>query len=187
MMLLLIGLGVWCVLHLLQFLAAPLRLQLLDKLGENGYKGIFSVLILSSIALMVFGWRSIDPVTIYVPPGWGSTATGVLTLVALILFSASEFHNNIKRFIRHPQLIGMVVFSLGHLVSNGENRSLLLFGIFGLWAAVDIVLLNKRDGKWVKPESVSVRRDFFALVIGVVIFTIFLYMHPFIFGVPAHM
>jgi len=132
MMLLSFGLGLWCVLHLLQFLAGPLRQQLLDKLGENGYKGIFSVLMLSSIALMVFGWRSINPVSIYVSPGWGSIATSILTLAAFILFSASGFQNNIKRVIRHPQLIGVMAFSLGHLLSNGENRSLLLFGVLGL-------------------------------------------------------
>jgi len=55
------------------------------------------------------------------------------------------------------------------------------------FGAYYIVLLNKRDGKWIKPESASIRRDFFALFIGAAVFAVFLYLHPFIFGVSAHM
>ena len=45
-----------------------------------------------------------------------------------MLLLAPYSHNNFKRLLRHPQLTGVLLWGVGHLFANGENRSLLLFG-----------------------------------------------------------
>ena len=73
MLLLIIGLVMWSGLHFIPSLAISSRTQLISKWGEKKYRNIFSILVVSSIILMVLGWRSIVPVYIYTPPEWGGS------------------------------------------------------------------------------------------------------------------
>jgi len=183
MLLLIIGLVMWGGLHFIPSLAISFRTQLISKWGEKKYRNIFSILVVTSIILMILGWRLIDPVSIYNPPEWGGSVTGLFILIAFILFSAAHSESNIKRFIRHPQLIGLIIWSVGHLLSNGDNRSLILFGVLGVWAILEVILINNREGDWVKPDSVSAKSELLVTIKGIVIFAIFLFAHPYLFGV----
>ena len=185
MILLIAGLTLWAGVHLIPALAIPIREQLISKLGEMGYKGIFAILLITAIVAMVFGWRSIDPVAIYVLPAWSRYVTTLLMLATFILFSASNSTTNIKRVIRHPQLTGLVLWSVGHLLSNGDNRSLVLFGTLAAWAIVEMILINKREGEWSKPEVASIKAELITVAVGLVMFTIFLFAHPYIAGMPV--
>ena len=183
MLLLIIGLVMWSGLHFIPSLAISSRTQLISKWGEKKYRNIFSILVVSSIILMVLGWRSIAPVYIYTPPEWGGSITGLFVLIAFILFSAAHSESNIKQFIRNPQLTGLVIWSIGHLLSNGDNRSLILFGTLGAWAITEIILINKREGAWVKPSPASIKSELLMTMKGIVILAIFLFAHPYLFGV----
>ena len=56
MSLLILGLLLWSGLHFIpSIIVQPLRNQLIEKLGEHPYKGLFSILVLTSVALMVLG------------------------------------------------------------------------------------------------------------------------------------
>jgi uncharacterized membrane protein len=185
MLLLIIGLAMWSGLHFIPAIAISFRAQLIDQLGNTKYRLIFSVLVVASIVAMVFGWRSIEPVTIYTSPVWSAPVTSLFVLLAFILFSAAHSQSNIKRVIRHPQLTGLVIWSIGHLLSNGDNRSLILFGTLGLWAIAEMIMINKRDGDWVRPDPASIKSELLMLAKGAVMFGIFLFAHPYIAGVPA--
>ncbi|MDH5173340.1 MAG: NnrU family protein, partial [Gammaproteobacteria bacterium] len=67
MTLLAIGVLLFAGLHLFKSLAPSTRAGLQQRLGENGYKGIFSLLVLGSMALIVLGWRSSVPQFLYSP------------------------------------------------------------------------------------------------------------------------
>ncbi|MCF6193784.1 MAG: NnrU family protein [Kangiellaceae bacterium] len=183
MILLLIGLALWSGAHFVPSLAISFREQLITKHGDAKYKMIFTVLVISSIVAIVFGWRSINPVHIYVLPEWSRAITILLVLITFILFSAAHATTNIKRVIRHPQLTGLVVWSIAHLISNGDNRSLVLFGSLGVWAIIEMVLISKREGEWIKPESASIKSEILMSLKGLVIFAVFLFVHPYISGV----
>ena len=179
-----IGLALWCGVHLLPSTAISFRQQLISQLGEAKYSLVFAVLVMASIVLMVFGWRSIQPVLIYAPPVWSGLVTVALVFIAFIFFSAANFKSNIKRFVRHPQLTGLVIWSAGHLFSNGDDRSLLLFGGLGIWAMVEIILINKREGDWLKPERASFKQELLTVVAGAAVFFVFSFLHPYLSGVP---
>lgn len=184
MSLLIFGLVLWCGLHFIPSLAIPFRQRLINKLGAKPYAIIFSLLVVISIALMIFGWRSIEPVYVYAFPEWSRPVTSLLVLIAFILFAAAHAKTNIRRFIRHSQLTGLVIWSMGHLLSNGDNRSIVLFGALGVWAIAEIILINKREGVWVKPGRASFKSEAVMLAKGLVIFAVFLFAHPYIAGVP---
>ena len=47
--------------------------------------------------------------------------------------------------VPHPQLTAMIVWSIGHLLMNGDVASLILFGGLLAWAGVQLALIVKQD------------------------------------------
>jgi len=180
-----LGVALWSGLHLLPSVGRNARAALIARLGEGPYKGLFSLGLIGAIALMVVGFRGTPPSLVYAPPAVAYTLAKPLMFVAFVLFLASGVPTNIKRFLRHPQLTGVALWSGTHLLANGEGRSLLLFGGLGLWALVSMVCINRRDGAWVKPEPLPASAELKPLVAGVVGFAIFWFAHPWIAGVAV--
>lgn len=178
-----LGVGLWSGLHFIPSLARGLRDSLIERLGDKAYKILFALGVVCSIALMVLGWRSTTPVDLYVPPSWGAPVASALVLVAFLLFGLAHAKTNVKRLIRHPQLTGLVIWSIGHLLANGDNRSVVLFGVLGCWALVEMPLINRREGAWVRPDPVPLKAEIRPVVTGLIIFAVFLFAHPYLFGV----
>lgn len=183
MTLLIAGLFLWSGAHLLPSMAVGMRAKLVGKLGLRPYKGCFALLIIVSIILMVLGWRGTVPVEVYTPPYWGRHVTYLLVLLTFILFVAARRKTNIKRLLRHPQLTGLVLWSIGHLLVNGDNRSLALFTWLGIWAILEMTFINRRTGTWIKPEPVPVTRDIMTVVIGAILYAVIFMLHPYITGI----
>jgi len=180
-----LGLLLWSGTHFIPSLFRPARTALIERIGEQPYKGLFSLALVLAIVLMVVGWRSTVPTGLYQPPAWSMVATNILVFVALVLFVASGVPTNLKRFLRHPQLTGVVVWAVAHLLSNGTNRALLLFGGLGAWALAEMVAINRRDGAWVKPEPLPLSAELKPLIGAIVFFAVLLFAHPWIAGVSA--
>ena len=68
MALLVFGLLLFAGVHFVPSLAPGLKQSWLGRLGENGYKGTFSLLLIAGLALIVIGWRSTLPAFVYMPP-----------------------------------------------------------------------------------------------------------------------
>ena len=179
---LVLGILLWSCVHLLPSAGVPVRARAIERLGQ-AYQGVFALAILGSIGLMVLGWRSTPPTAVYAAPAWGSAVTSVLVFVALLLFASSGMASNLKRIIQHPQLTGMATWSTAHLLSNGELRSLVLFGGLGLWAIVNILLINRRDGAWERPESQPMVGEWKPLAAAIVGFAALYFAHPYFAGV----
>lgn len=185
MLLLVIGVVLWSLVHLYPALLPESRQRLFDKVGEGPFKGVFSLGIVAGIALMIIGWRSITPTGVYAPPLGQSLLMSLAVLLAFILFAASAVPGNIRRFVRHPQMTGTLLWSIAHLLSNGSNRAVVLFGGLAIWAALEIILINKRDGAWEKPVRAPVSKDVTTVIAGIVVYVALAWFHQSIFGVSA--
>ena len=183
MSLLITGLLLFTIVHLLPAAAPDVRGQLVDRLGEDAYRGVFSIVIVASIVIMVFGWKAATPAGIYVPPVSGGPLISTLVFFAFVMFVASKARTNYKRFVRHPQMLAVILWSVAHLLVNGDSRSVVLFGGLGLWAIAEIVLCNRRDGKREKPDVVPFSADLLVAVIAGVAFAAFFFLHRALFGV----
>jgi len=182
MTLLVTSMLMWCAVHLFPSLAVQARTNIIARRGRALYRGVFALLILCSIVLMVFGWRTAEPVAVYQPPDWGRGAAYVLVFFTFILFVAAKRLTNIKRIFRHPQLTGVMLWSAGHLLANGDSRSLILFAGIGLWALLEIILINRRVGIWIKPVPVPAHKDIITVAIGVIMYLVLLKFHPYLSG-----
>lgn len=184
MAILIAGVVLWSVVHLMPSLAPTVRTKLVGALGPNPYKGIFSIDIILALILIVWGWKSATPSHVYAPPLAGSIIPGVLMALAFVLMVAASTRNNIKCHVRHPQMTAVVLWGAGHLLANGDSRSLVLFGGFTLWALLEILFINRRDGEWQKPASQPITSDLLVLVIAGVAFAAVAHFHQSWFGVP---
>lgn len=178
-----IGVLLFMAVHFVPSLAPAFKNSLIAHVGKQPYRGLFSLFLLVAVALIVFGWRSTAPESVYLPPNWGLPVTSVLMLISVMLFGAAQQPTRIKRYVRHPQLTGVAVWSLAHLISNGDSRSLILFGGLGLWALLEILLIGKREGIWVKPYGPALSVEVRGIVISAVVFFVLVGLHPWFAGV----
>jgi uncharacterized membrane protein len=185
MTLMIAGILLWALAHMMPSLSPALKQKAITSMGANAYKITFALTVVGALVLIVLGWRSAVPMPVYVAPESLKLLAIALMVLAFLLFGASMYPTRIKRVVRHPQLSGLIVWAVAHLLLNGDSRSVLLFGGLGVWAILEIILLNRRDGDWIKIDPPAWFREIRGAIISLVILTVVIYAHPYIAGVPV--
>lgn len=182
MTLLAAGLALFLGAHLVP--AAPaLRAALVARLGPNAYRGVFTALSLGGLVLIVVGYRAASPgERLFAPlPAAIAIAPWAMT-VAFVLFVAANLRAHLRRVLRHPMLLGTLIWSGIHLLANGDARGTLLFGAFLAWAALDLASASARRA--VKTFEPTFRHDAVAIGAGVLAAVAAMALHRPLFG-PA--
>jgi uncharacterized membrane protein len=182
MSILIAGLVVFFAIHFVPSMAG-LRQSLIDRMGATAYQGAFTVIALIGFLLIVWGKSAAEFVFVYDPPDWGRHVAMLLVLLTFILLVSYQLQGHIRKMLRHPMLIAVVLWGVGHLFANGDLASVLLFGSFALYGVVDIVLANARGPA--KGYTPSAKHDAIAVVGGIAVYAVFLFAHPWIFGVAV--
>jgi len=185
MVLLLLGIFLFAGVHLIPSLAPSLRANWHARMGEAGYKGTFSLLLLAAFGLIIIGWRSIEPVFVYLPPSGLRHPAMLLLVVALLLMVISSRNSRLRRLIRHPQLTGVTLWGVAHLLLNGDNRSVVLFTSMAAWAVVEMIAINRREGVWIKAGAPSWGAELLTVIITLFVVGLVVYVHPWISGMPV--
>ncbi|MGB5484124.1 NnrU family protein [Parasphingorhabdus sp.] len=186
MEMLIIGVSLWSLVHLMKSVTPSLRGSIQNAIGEGPHKGLVALTLLGSLALMILGWRSTPAEFVYDPPTWGRHANMALMFAAILLLGAAQGASRIRQWIRHPMLTGVLVWAVGHLLANGDHKSLVLFGGLGLWALISIITVSRNEGPWVKPAKIaSFGRELLSLAIAAILYVILVFIHPWIAGVPV--
>lgn len=161
MEMLIMGLVLFLGLHSVRMFAPNWRANMLDMLGENGYKAAYSVASAIGLALIIWGYsvaRQNSPV-IWTPPLALKHMAGLLTLAAFIGVAAAYVpRNHIRAAVGHPMLAGTALWALAHLLSKGTLAALLTFGGFFVWALADFLSCRSRDradGRVIAPGTAS--------------------------------
>jgi uncharacterized membrane protein len=175
------GLILFCGMHLFPTLT-NMRKLVIARIGEKSYMGMFALVSLAGIVLMVIGYRAFDVTQLFSPPEWGRTATAVLMLPSLVLFAAANMPGNIKRFTRHPMLWGLVLWSVAHLLSNGDRASVILFASLGVYGLLAMISANIR-GATKQQSRFPVKKDILVVIAGVVAYVALVFLHPYLSGV----
>ena len=120
MSLLVAGLVLFTAVHLIP--SAPrLRVVLVERLGEKPYRGVFSAVALLALAAVVWGYSRSPLEGVYVPPAWGHQVSMILVPIALVLFAAANMPTHIRALVRHPMLLGLLLWAFAHLLANGKS------------------------------------------------------------------
>lgn len=148
MLFLVIGLVLFLGVHSVRIVSDGWRSQMLTRLGDGPWKGVYSLVSAVGLALIVWGYGLArqQPVVLWVPPVGMRHAAALLTLVAFVLLAATYVpRNGIRARLHHPMVLGVKVWALAHLLSNGTVADVLLFGGFLLWAVASFRAARQRD------------------------------------------
>ena len=184
MSLLVTGLVLFLAVHLIPS-APPLRAALVERLGAKPYRGVFSAVALLSLVAVVWGFSRSSLEEVYVPPAWGHQAAMILVPIALVLFAAANMPTRIRAVVRHPMLLGLLLWAFAHLLSNGEIRSVVLFGGFALFAVVEIVSAVARGKGPPKEPAPRITMDIAAVIGGFIVTGLLSGFHDTLFGQPV--
>ncbi|MDT0681740.1 NnrU family protein [Roseicyclus sp. F158] len=171
MFLLVLGVLLWILPH---FYVRFVRRSRPEPSGPA--KGLIAAGIVAGIVLMVIGYQRAAFTPVYAPlPGMGHL-NNLLMLVAIFLLGAGHMKGRVAHYMRHPMLTAVILWSVAHLLVNGDAASLVLFGGIGLWAVAEIVALNA-SGPWARPPKGPVRRDLMNVAGTVVLYALIAAIH----------
>lgn len=184
MTLMIVGMLIFFAAHFFSALFRDTRAAVIGKVGENGYKGIYSLISLAGFALIIIGWGSANASGLYYPPPFMRHIAFLLMLFSIILLAAAYAPaGKIAHAVKHPMLAGVKLWAFAHLLVNGEVRSVILFGAFLAFAIVDRIAVKRRNAP-VRAAG-PVTNDVIAIVAGLIAYAaILFYLHPYIAGVP---
>ncbi|MEL7465773.1 MAG: NnrU family protein [Pseudomonadota bacterium] len=183
MIILALGVALWSAMHFLPSVAPGIRDRIIDAIGPKAYRGVFSVDMAIALALMIWGYRSADWVFVYEPPAWGWHANNALMILAIYLFGVGGAKGWLATKVRHPMLMGALIWATAHLLANGDQASVLLFGGMWLWAAGMIFMINRRVSVWVPPKHGGLKADIVLIVVTLIIYVVIAFTHWFLLGV----
>ncbi|MGY6411874.1 MAG: NnrU family protein [Alkalilacustris sp.] len=173
-LLLTLGVGLWIAAHMFKRVAPAQRATLDDWMGEAS-RGIFAVLILAGLVLMVVGYRAIGPldyVFLWSVPAWMGHVNNLAVLIGFFVFGIGMAKGALSQKIRHPMLLGVLIWAVAHLVVNGSLQGLILFGGMAAWAVAAILLINARQPAWAPPARKPGPRDAVAAGIVLVVYVV---------------
>jgi hypothetical protein len=189
MIFLIAGLIVFLGVHSVRIVADDWRTRTIARIGENPWKGVYSLLSIAGFVLLVWGYGEARQmgVVLYDPPVFTRHIAGLLMLVSLVLLAATYVpRNHIKARLGHPMIIGVKVWAFAHLLANGRLADVVLFGAFLAWAVVDFIAARKRDRRLetVHPAG-NMLGTVFTLLAGVILWGVFVAgLHLWLIGVP---
>lgn len=177
MTILILGLVLFLGPHSVRIVAEPWRTQMLQRLGEKPWKGLYSLVSLLGFVLIIWGYgvARADPVVLWQPPVAMRHIASLLTLFAFILLTAAYVPgNSIKGRLRHPMILGVKLWAFAHLLANSMLADLVLFGAFLLWAVLDYRAARKRDREQgISYPPGTLGRSAVAIVIGTALWAAF--------------
>lgn len=146
MTLLILGLALFLGAHGFTLLRAP-RAALIGRLGENAYKGLYTLVSLAGFGLMLWGfgsYRAAGYIPVWDPPVWTRHLAVLLLLPVLPLVFSAYAKGFVKARLKHPMILGIKLWALVHLLANGDLGSILLFGGFLVWSVLAFMNMRRR-------------------------------------------
>lgn len=200
MTLLIVGLLLFLGPHSIRIFAEGSRAALIDRFGVLGYKAGYALLSLIGLVLIVKGYAAAREMPHALWPAWtaGRHMAALLSLAAFILVAAAYVPGNrLKKRLRHPMVLGVKLWALGHLLANHTLADCVLFGSLLVWAVLDFRQARRRDRREYAAQAAvdahaaplassnaSLRADVLTLAIGLAAFWAFAFhLHASLIGV----
>ncbi|WP_428376303.1 NnrU family protein [Lichenicoccus sp.] len=179
----------WVAVHV-GIAGTALRGALARRIGDTGFRVLFSLLSVVAIAALVISYRSAraaGSVRLWTIPDWLGWLLVLLMAPAFVLLIGSATTPNptavggerlldreprgLLRITRHPMLWSFATWSAVHVAGNGDLVSLLFFGAFGVTAlagmpSIDRKLATRDPAGWGRLASATSILPFGAILAG---------------------
>ena len=148
MVLLVLGLVLFLGVHSTRIVADGWRTRMVGRMGEKGWKGLYTLISLAGFVCIVWGYAHArqSPQPLWTPPRGMNHLAALLMLVSFVLLAAAYVpRNTFKARLHHPMVLGVTLWAVAHLLANGTLADLVLFGAFLAWAVADFASSRQRD------------------------------------------
>ncbi len=180
MILLALAVLLFSLIHLVPALP-EIKSRLKDRFGA-AYGPLFGVAATLTLVGIVLAWSVVDSEPVYQPLSSGRYINMAFTFVAFLLLGVFFFRGTLRQTIRYPFALAVVFWAVGHLIANGDQASIILFG--GLLVfAVAFIILGLRNQVF---PSLVVREghDVVSLLAGASTYGAMVQLHEPFIGVP---
>ena len=189
LLLMILGLALFIGAHVFVTLREQ-RAAAIGRLGEMPYKGLFAAASIVAIVLIGYGfglYRSEGVIPVWSPPAFMRHVTELLVWPAVIFVVAAYIRGDIARKLKHPMLVGVKLWAVAHLLSNGDLGGIILFGSILGWAVYDRITLKRRADPGGPPIPYGGRmNDVIAVVVGTLLYVVLGYwFHPAVIGMTV--
>jgi uncharacterized membrane protein len=152
-----------------------------SKLGK-AYGPVYGIISLMLFASLLWAFRLAPSENWYVPAEWARYANFIFSLFGFIFLGIFLFRGSWRNRLKHPMAIGIVLWSVGHLLANGEQKSVLLFG--GLAAIAILLATLKHLNGTFKMSDVRHGHNVLSVLGGIALYGIAAQLHTVVAGVP---
>nr|WP_246703708.1 NnrU family protein [Rhizobium sp. SEMIA 4085] len=135
-----------------------LRSRIIGVVGRPAYFVIYSIVSTAVLAWVFRAALMLDYIPLWEFQPWQAIMPFVFAPLGIFLVIAGLMSNNplsislargstlgaVASITRHPVLWGFFLWAVGHVIVNGDLRSLLLFGGFALFAIGSVPMAEKR-------------------------------------------
>jgi len=199
-----------------------MREAVVSRIGNLPYLGLFSLLSGAFMVWMVMAYIDApDGPVLWELENEARYAAIVLMVVAVIFFVSAYTTKNptaigneksatdpkarggINAITRHPLMWSFVLWSIAHLLNNGDLRSIIFFGGFGGLALVGTFMIDRKRAKalgsdWITFKegtsnipflavlqgraSLSIKQLWWRVLAGLFVFMAFFHLHTMVIG-----
>jgi len=184
--------------------APPVRARLIERFGGATFFAAYGVLSLVILIWVIIAFQRADSaIWLYLPPVWGrAAALGLMPLATFLVAGRliqrpGPVPTGVYRITAAPGSLGLLLWTLLHLLNLGSGRHVLLFGGMATIALVALVknartAPGERRAVGVVPflavvrgrERLAPRELALPLLLGLLGYGLLLWLHPRVIG-PA--
>ena len=167
-----------------------LRGWLVNRVGQNAYLGLYSLIAAITLGFLIFAYNGAPPAELLWAPSLTLRWTALLLMpVAMILMLGGFFAPNptgvgmegkittvgdgvgMTRITRHPLQWSFVLWAIVHVLANGDQRSLVLFAAIGTVSLFGSMLMDRKKAAtlgddWARYAAATSNLPFAAIAAG---------------------
>ncbi|SMR72656.1 Uncharacterized membrane protein [Aliiroseovarius halocynthiae] len=147
------------------------KARIVARIGAPGFTIGYSALSIAALGFVIYAANNAPITQLWPWAPWQNHVTLLAMAFAVAIaalaigrpnpLSFGGRHNGsfdpnapgIAGWIRHPLLAALLIWALGHLVPNGNLSHVILFGIFGVFAAFGMRIIDRRQKRILGAET----------------------------------
>lgn len=176
-----VGISIFFGVHLIPFIK-KLKFFLQSKLGENTYKGLFSLISLLGIFLIIFGYES-NANLLYSVNEKAYLYSKYIMFISFTLLIAANIPTYIKKIIKHPMSLGIAIWAVIHLMVNPDTYSVILFGSFLVYSVISVLILELNNNSQFEEIDPKISFDILSVSLGILFTLLAFNFHEYLSGI----
>lgn len=182
------------------------KARIVAHTGARGFTIGYSALSIAALGFVIYAANTAPIVELWPWAPWQNHVTLLAMALSIAIASLAigrpnplsfggrnndQFDPNmpgIVGWLRHPLLVALLLWALGHMVPNGTLAHVILFGIFAVFAALGMQIIDRRQKRQLGAETWArlsrTRRQFrpsinglIRLSIGAVVYIALIHLH----------